>query len=46
MIDTNLIIGLGVVILNVIPLFTKQKYFRITIPISLLIVAIKVLFFR
>ncbi len=46
MIDTNLIIGLGVVVLNLIPLFTKQKYFSVTIPISLLIVAIKVLFFK
>ena len=45
MIDqTNLIIGVGIIILNLIPFFTKQKYLKITIPLSLLIGAIKILF--
>ena len=41
---TNLIFGLAIIILNLIPLFTKQKYLKVTIPISLLLGAIKVLF--
>lgn len=42
----NLIIGGGLAILNVIPLILKkEEYLRITIPLSLLIAAIKVLFF-
>jgi hypothetical protein len=45
MINTiNLIIGISIIVLNLIPLFTNQKYFKITIPISLLIGAIRVLF--
>jgi len=44
MIDNNLIFGITIIILNLIPFFTKQKYLRITIPLSLLLGAIKVLF--
>jgi len=46
MIDiTNLIVGGLVVIINLIPLIMKNyKLLRITIPLSLLIVAIKFLF--
>jgi len=45
MIDiTNLLFGLVIIILNLIPFFTNQKYFKITIPLSLLLGAIKVLF--
>ena len=48
MIDTiNLIFGAGIVILNLIPLFlNKPKFLRITIPLSLLIGAIKVIFIK
>lgn len=47
MIETiNLIIGITLIILNLIPFFTKIKYLKITIPLSLLIGAIKVLFFN
>lgn len=44
MIATNLIFGIGIIILNLIPFFTKPKYLQVTIPLSLLLVAIKVLF--
>jgi hypothetical protein len=45
MIDlNNIIFGIFLIILNLIPLFTNQKYFKITVPLSLLIGAIKVLF--
>ncbi len=43
---TNLIFGLAIIILNIIPLFTKPKYYRITIPLSLLLGAIKVIFLK
>lgn len=42
--QTNLVFGISIIILNLIPLFTKQKYLKITIPLSLLLGAIKVLF--
>lgn len=42
--QTNLIFGIAIIILNLIPFFTNQKYFKITVPLSLLIGAIKVLF--
>lgn len=42
---TNLIIGGTIFALNLIPLvFRKFKWFQITIPLSLLIAAIKVIF--
>lgn len=42
---TNLIFGLLIIIINLIPIILKKnKYFHITIPLSLLIGAIKVLF--
>lgn len=41
----NVITGSVIIILNLIPLLLKkQKYLNITIPLSLLIGAIKVLF--
>ena len=48
MIDTvNLIFGGGIIILNLIPLIlNKPKFLRITIPLSLLIGAIKILFIK
>jgi len=46
MIITNIIFGVGILILNLIPFFTKQKYLQITIPLSLLLAAIKVLFLQ
>lgn len=42
--QTNLIFGGALILLNLIPFFTNQKYFKVTIPLSLLIGAIKVLF--
>lgn len=42
--QTNLIFGIALIVLNLIPFITNQKYFKITIPLSLLIGAIKVLF--
>ena len=45
MIDNlNLLFGVTIIILNLIPLFTKEKYFNITVPLSLLLGAIRVLF--
>lgn len=46
MIDsTNLLLGVTIIILNLIPLFTKKpKYLQVTIPISLLLAAIRFLF--
>ncbi|MDO8517635.1 MAG: hypothetical protein Q7S33_05935 [Nanoarchaeota archaeon] len=41
---TNLIFGIFLIFLNLIPFFTKEKYLKVTIPLSLLIGAIKVLF--
>ncbi|MBS3118566.1 hypothetical protein J4417_02675 [Candidatus Woesearchaeota archaeon] len=42
----NIIVGIGIIILNVIPIILKkEKYLGVTIPLSLLIAAIKVLFF-
>jgi len=41
----NLIFGITIIILNLIPIITKKyKYFGITLPLSLLLGAIKVLF--
>lgn len=40
----DLIIGGMIILINLIPLFTKQKFLKITIPLSLLIGAIRVLF--
>lgn len=40
----NITVGIGIIVLNLIPLFTKQKYFAITVPLSLLLGAIVVLF--
>ncbi len=42
--QTNLIFGVIIIILNLIPFLTNQKYFRVTIPLSLLLAAIRVLF--
>lgn len=43
--STDLIIGVSIIILNLIPIIlNKQKYFNITIPLSLLLGAIRVLF--
>lgn len=46
MINTiDLIIGISIIIINLIPfVLNKQKYLSITIPLSLLIGAIRVLF--
>lgn len=46
MIDLNsLVFGLLIIILNLIPIILgRNDYFKITIPLSLLIGAIKVLF--
>lgn len=46
MIDiTNVITGILIVLLNLIPIILKKtKYLKVTIPLSLLIGAIKVLF--
>lgn len=42
----NLVVGAALIILNAIPLILKkEEYLRVTIPLSLLIAAIKVLFF-
>ncbi len=43
---TNLITGIAIIVLNLIPLFTNAKYYRVTIPLSLLIAAIKILFLQ
>ncbi|MEK6848165.1 MAG: hypothetical protein AABX65_00855 [Nanoarchaeota archaeon] len=44
---TNLVIGLGIIILNLIPfIINEQKYFKITIPLSLLLAAIRVIFIK
>ncbi|MBS3115240.1 hypothetical protein J4482_01280 [Candidatus Woesearchaeota archaeon] len=41
----NLWFGLTIIAINLVPiLFRKWKYFQITIPVSLLLGAIKVLF--
>jgi len=46
MIETNTILGIGIIILNLIPIIIKKpKYLQITIPISLLMAAIRVLLF-
>jgi len=43
--NVNLILGGGIIILNLIPMIlNKPKYLKLTIPLSLLIGAIKVLF--
>ena len=45
--QTNLILGSAIILLNIIPIIIKKdKYFQITIPLSLLIAAIKVIFFH
>ena len=42
---TNIITGIVIITLNLIPLILKQpQYLKVTIPLSLLIAAIKVLF--
>lgn len=42
--QTNIITGVLIIILNLIPLLTKKnKYFQVTILISLLIAAIRIL---
>lgn len=42
---TNIITGLVIIVLNLIPLVLKQpQYLKVTIPLSLLIAAVKVLF--
>ena len=42
---TNFITGVVIILLNLIPLILKQpQYLKVTIPLSLLIAAIKVLF--
>lgn len=42
---SNLIFGITIILLNLIPiLMKKQEYFKVTIPLSLLLGAIKVLF--
>ncbi len=47
MIDTiNLVIGVGIIAINLIPFFSDKKYLRVTLLVSVLIVAIRVLFFR
>ncbi len=46
MIELNIILGLGLIILNLIPFIIKKpKYLQITIPLSLLLTAIRVLLF-
>jgi len=46
MIEINTLLGVGLIILNLIPIIIKQpKYLQITIPISLLLTAIRVLMF-
>jgi hypothetical protein len=42
----NIIIGVIILILNLIPLFTKPKYFEITLPLSILIAVIRILFIQ
>ena len=45
--QTNLLFGIAIIVLNLVPVFLKkQKYFKITIPLSLLLGAIKVLFIQ
>ncbi len=47
MIDQNTInIATGgiILILNLIPLFTNKKYFSLTLPLSLLIAVLRILF--
>ena len=42
---TNIITGVLIILLNVIPILSqKPHYLKVTIPLSLLIAAIKVLF--
>ncbi len=42
---TNIITGIMIIVLNLIPLLLKNpQYLKVTIPLSLLIAAIKVLF--
>ncbi len=42
---TNVITGSAIILLNLIPLILKKTYYlKVTIPLSLLIAAIKVLF--
>ena len=42
----NLVVGVVLIVLNAIPLILKrEEYLKVTIPLSLLIAAIKVLFF-
>jgi len=37
----NIVIGIGIVILNLIPMITKRfKWFRITIPVSVILALI------
>ncbi len=46
MIEINTILGFGLIILNLIPLIIKKpKYLQVTIPLSLLLTAIRVLLF-
>jgi len=46
MIETlNLVFGIAIIAINLVPfIFRKGKYFQVTIPISLMLGAIKVLF--
>lgn len=47
MIDTNVFIGIGIVIINLIPFILKKtRYLQFTITLSLLIAAIKVLILK
>ncbi len=43
--ETMLNIGVGVIILalNAVPLFTKPKYLMVTLPLSLLVAAIRIM---
>lgn len=42
----NIILGVIILILNLIPLFTKRKYYSISLPISVLLAAIRILFIK
>ena len=40
----NIAVGLIILVLNLIPLFTKRKYYSISLPVSVLLAAIRILF--
>jgi hypothetical protein len=42
--NINFWLGMIVLILNIIPLFTKTKYYGITLPVSILLTVIRILF--